>query len=362
MARTLATRFSIACIVVGGLAVGMLFAAATASANHSHVATVAVTRAFIDRPDQVTGPQIHLIYAVPSNGVDRRLDVNDDIAQSFGVAEQWLVGQTGGARFRLDTYHRAPDITFVRLPETNAQIASHGVYSRDQIEALVRALGFRAANKIYEVFYDGSSSVCGSAPWPSALLGHVPVIYLKGTPPNAPGCDTQPFAKLGQPSGYLEMDELHEIVHTLGFVPSCAPHSNQDSHVTDSNTDLMYAGPLPWDTSQMVLDYNHDDYFNANIPGCLDLSNSAFLTDGGSQMPPGFNRIPPTLPAVCVVPRLVGLSSGRARAALSRAACRVGRVRASGARSRRRVIMQSAPARSVHAAGYRVNLRLAGRA
>ena len=32
-----------------------------------------------------------------------------------------------------------------------------------------------------------------------------------------------------------------------------------------------------WDWSHAVLDFNHDDYYRANIPGCPDLSNSPYL-------------------------------------------------------------------------------------
>jgi hypothetical protein len=37
----------------------------------------------------------------------------------------------------------------------------------------------------------------------------------------------------------------------------------------------MYAGAAPW--SPTTLDVGHDDYYNAHIPGCLDLSDSPYL-------------------------------------------------------------------------------------
>jgi hypothetical protein len=68
---------------------------------------------------------------------------------------------------------------------------------------------------------------------------------------------------------------LHELLHTIGFVPTCAPHFTRAGHVSDSNHDLMYAGDQPWYPS--VLDYGHDDYFDAHIPGCPDVSDSPLL-------------------------------------------------------------------------------------
>jgi VHL beta domain len=50
----------------------------------------------------------------------------------------------------------------------------------------------------------------------------------------------------------------------------------------------MYAGSQPWIPS--VLDFNHDDYYKANVSGCLDLSNSSFLTPApaAAAPPPGW--------------------------------------------------------------------------
>jgi hypothetical protein len=100
-------------------------------------------------------------------------------------------------------------------------------------------------------------------------------MYLQGQPPGAPPCDTNTFVPNGQP-GYFEFGMIHEIMHTLGFVPSCAPHQWRSGHVNDATNDLMYAGDQPWQFPA-VLDVNHDDYFDAHIPGCLDLANSPYL-------------------------------------------------------------------------------------
>ena len=75
----------------------------------------------------------------------------------------------------------------------------------------------------------------------------------------------------------------------IGFAPSCAPHVTNDiwrAHVNDSPTDIMY-GPdathtAGWNWSNAVLDFNRDDYYRANVPGCRDLSNSPYLTTSQS--------------------------------------------------------------------------------
>jgi hypothetical protein len=113
------------------------------------------------------------------------------------------------------------------------------------------------------------------------VRGNFSALYLKGAPPGAAPC---PSHLLG--SGrldYFEFAMVHELVHSLGFVPRCAPHARGDyesGHVTDSRFDLMWTGSEPWGTSQpglMQLDVGRDDYFRANVPGCPDLSSSPYL-------------------------------------------------------------------------------------
>jgi hypothetical protein len=240
-------------------------------------------RATHDRPDDLRGSQIHLVYVLPRDGTDRQLDTDGQIANSVAAFQRWMAGQTGGRDFRIDTYRGRLDISFFRLAETDSQVRSHDPYIRDLIEHELEAAGMTVPGKIYGVWYDGSSSyACGGGAWPPALPGIVGALYLHGEPPGAPGCDTNPFAQQGGQPSYIDFAMAHELLHTMGFVPTCAPHQTRGGHVSDSPTDLLYAGDEPWQPS--VLDYGHDDYYDAHIPGCLDLANSPFLTRAVGRM------------------------------------------------------------------------------
>jgi hypothetical protein len=76
----------------------------------------------------------------------------------------------------------------------------------------------------------------------------------------------------------MDFAVLHEILHAIGFVPSCAPNHTRDGHVSDSPRDLMYAGAEPWRPA--VLDAGSDDYFHAHILGCAELAVSPYLDRG----------------------------------------------------------------------------------
>lgn len=239
-----------------------------------------------DRADEAGDYQIHVVYALPSDGSDRALDTGGDLAASVSVWNGWLDDAAGGSHMRLDTCNGELDVSFVRLDKTDGEIAARGAYVRDEIESLMRADGLIADDKIYAVYYDGSSTFsCGGGAWPPALRGQVAALYLHGAPDGAPPCDSNSFAGVGDPPGYLEFAMLHEIIHTLGMVAEAAPHHNLAGHVGDTPSDLMYAGSSPWDPS--VLDLGHDDYYDHG-QAWPDLAKSAYLdpTPTDPQLPP----------------------------------------------------------------------------
>jgi len=81
------------------------------------------SRQTTDQPDDFEGYQIHLVYALPSDGTDREFDTNAKISTSVSAWQNWLCTQTGGKKMKIDTYKAVPDITFVRLDATDQQFA-----------------------------------------------------------------------------------------------------------------------------------------------------------------------------------------------------------------------------------------------
>jgi hypothetical protein len=268
-----------------------LFAASLACvlAGAAPAARTALPRATADRPDDVLGPQVHVIYALPSDGTDRSLDTNGAIGNSVASFQRWLAAETGGRRLRLDTFQASLDVTFVRLPRTDAEMASRGAFIRGEIERLLQSAGFAVADRVYAVYYDGSTtSACGSGAWPPALPGTVAAEYLHGGPPGSPPCDTTSLAAPGAPPGYLDYGMLHEIFHTLGAVPTCAPHSRgpRDAHTSDRPDDIMWAGTGDWKIPGH-LDPGRDDYYGHGRSDCLDLARSPFLTAAPPRLTAG---------------------------------------------------------------------------
>jgi hypothetical protein len=240
----------------------------------SQMLAVSLERAIEDRPDDSTLPQIHVMYVLPSDGVDQQLDTDGTITRTVSLWNDWLAQESGGTRLRLDTYQGDLDITFFRLSATDDEVTARGAFVRDEIEAQLIEANFTKPDKIYAVYYGGGSTfACGGGAWPPELPGIVGALYLNGTPPNSTPCNTNILG--GETPQYLEFAMIHEVFHTLGVVETCAPNHTLRGHTSDDPSDLMYAGDLPWTPSK--LDIGHDDYWGHNNAGCLDLSKSEFM-------------------------------------------------------------------------------------
>jgi Divergent InlB B-repeat domain len=239
-------------------------------------AASALPRATADRSDDISTAQIHVIYAVPNDQPDRALDTDGTIASSVGAIQAWLRSQTGGPGLRIDTYQGEPDITFVQLSQPDAAYSSASNIYEAVFDELRQT--YHDPNKAYLVYYEGSApsgdpsmAICGMGSAGGFSGG---LVFLRQ------GCPYDLAWSRAGNAGVLEFVALHELIHAMGFVPNCAPHAKW-GHVYDSPDDLM----SPYMTLHVpILDVNHDDYFDAHIPDCPDLSGSRFIEGGGSSL------------------------------------------------------------------------------
>jgi hypothetical protein len=238
-------------------------------------------RSEVDRPDDFKGPQVHVVYAIPSDGQDRALDTNGTIVNSVAGFQAWLSGQTAGRTLRTDTAGGAVDVSFLRLSMTDAQMKAQDPFIVDEIQRRLRDAGFTKKDKIYSVYYDGTSTyACGGAAWPPVLPGQVAAMYLRGDPdpPGGVVCAQDPS------DAYWQFAMLHDTLHAAGFVARCAPHHNptHQGHVSGPPNDLMYGradeNDPNWDTSGLELDVGRDDYYEHRDEDCRDLADSPYLS------------------------------------------------------------------------------------
>jgi hypothetical protein len=257
-------------------------------------------RATDDRPDDTSHDQIRVLYVLPSDGTDAQRDTSGQICNSVRGWATWFHTQAPSF-LRLDTAGGLVDIGFVRLTKTDAEmrgtdpnnssIDTGTAFVRERIERELVARGLIASNKLYAVYYEGSSSyACGAGAYPPLIVARVGVMYLNGLPlgQTVPCGQSYPWGSTTLKPSYIDYGMLHEVTHSMGIVADSAPNEHSMGHVFDVNAtkpnrDLMYS-PRPgqsdpgWATNDpngLVLDLGNDDYYQAG--GAVELSSMSLL-------------------------------------------------------------------------------------
>ena len=255
-------------------------------------------RATADRPDDTPYDQLRVLYVTPSDGPDLQRDTSGILCNSVRGIATWFEGQAGAA-LRLDTAGGLLDIGFVRLGKTDAQMRGTDAtnlsidtgiaFVRERIERELRAAGMIAANKLYAVYYEGTSSyACGGGAYPPLIVGRVGAMYLRA-PSGASTCaDVRPWGRASLVPEYIDYGMLHETLHSMGYVPAAALNQHSAGHAYDTTAaeparDILYSPrpgqpDPPWAVAHpggLLLDINGDDYFGTS--STRDLSRSSLL-------------------------------------------------------------------------------------
>ena len=216
-----------------------------------------------DRPDDIGGPQIHFVYAVPSDWEDRNRDRFGEVERSVAGIQNWLQAQTG-QRLRVDTYQGRPDVSFLRLSFTHQEGGGFGLSVVRRLRDEASRLALRG-DKLPVFYYEGSiAGVCGTA------VNRAGAVYL--------GCSGAELGIDEETASTFEVVMVHELFHVFGAVSSCAPNWIEGSHVNDVENDLMFQGVDREPRGGVTLvDVGRDDYYGHGRPDCNDVSRSRFL-------------------------------------------------------------------------------------
>lgn len=251
-------------IAAGALGASALALSGIGSASQN---IESLPRASSDRQDEAVGPQIKPIYIVPADGTDHQYDTNGVLESVLWKSQDWLASKAHGLSLRIDTYQGEPDIGFLKLKRTSADITQAGTGGVNLIQQELHAAGLSSnPNKILLAFYDGTQGshpnqpglLCGAGHWPPKTPGNTATANLD------PRCGFNPNS---EDFSYLDLVIPHEIFHTIGAVPESAPTYDGNAHTTDA-ADMMYAKQQP--TLQQVenlqVDPAKDDYWSMVIP------------------------------------------------------------------------------------------------
>lgn len=217
-------------------------------------------RSQTDRPDDITGPQIHAVYVIPKDGTDDQLDLDGTIATSIMATRSW-VARESGRMLRIDTHEGAPDVTFLRLDQDHEDVFE----TRFDFINLARQSGFHgeSPDKTYLMYYVHDSVPTIGA---FAYFGEtMAVVSARGPSAFTPSPDAY---------GEQEVTAAHELFHTFGAVDPCAPNWVEGNHVSDDHDVMGTVGPRL--VRNIRIDPGRDDYYGHGRSNCRDTAESPF--------------------------------------------------------------------------------------
>ncbi len=261
-------------------------------------------RSATDRPDEVAGRQIHIVYVLARNLPDDHYDEAGVLEDSARSQNAWMRQQTGTQEWRLDTYTfswddpetlEVEDVPVQAVDVTTIETGKHedALDSVGELRTELAARGLNDPNKRYIVYAaSNAGGVCGSAFWtldprPDSFDGQYSGIYLY----SSSGCRAREFAPNATTPSYAETIAMQEMIHNDGMVPMTAPHNCVVSALAYGHVctgplwasgldperfDVMYPYVgLP--LNQKLLDQDRLDYYGHPFP-VRDLDSSPYLT------------------------------------------------------------------------------------
>jgi hypothetical protein len=172
-------------------------------------------RSLIDRPDDLIGYQVRLIYVVPADVKDRNLDTNGTIRKWIDEVRKISRAQTGLTP-RFDTYQNKFDIGFLNSKYTIAQlIGTSGTRNADDLLRKELPISEQDSLKGIGFIIDGRvsfSDYCGYASRPgkyfTAWLG-------ESCWEDSDWYNNRPYIT------WMALSILHEWLHNLGVKHTC---------------------------------------------------------------------------------------------------------------------------------------------
>jgi hypothetical protein len=172
-------------------------------------------RSLVDRPDDLAGYQIRLIYVVPSDIKDRILDTNGTISKWIDEVRKISRVQTGLTP-RFDTYQNKFDIGFLRSKYTIAQlIGTSGTRNADDLLRKELPISEQDSLKGIGFIIDGRvsfSDYCGYASRPGKYF----TTWLgESCWEDSDWYNNRPYIT------WIARSILHEWLHNLGVEHTC---------------------------------------------------------------------------------------------------------------------------------------------
>jgi hypothetical protein len=245
--------------------IAFIFGLVLATPSYSNA--VASSRSLIDRTDDFSGYQIHLVYVALKDSKDSEWDVDGKIHSWVHDSQKWLDKQVG-RKLLFDTYQGDTDVTFLPSKYTRNELCYEECDTLEKLksEYVTQNPSYDGRKTlVFALDEDLDKRFCGWAVSP----GNVALLSLGGSKCNSP--NSLKTYGLVWPAITL----LHELFHTYGIDHQCF-----------DNSDLMIGSPeceTKRTDKPITLDSKRNQYIGSELSDGIDLLKMPIWQQGGGN-------------------------------------------------------------------------------
>jgi len=258
---------SLAAIGISILAISMVVTAVS-----SATAATAV-HSLVDRPDDVAGFQVHVVYVVPIGSTDLGVDTNGQIDVWVKEGNAWLNGKVGHS-LPFDTFQGATDVTFLasKYPASELCFDNCKTLSKLKDEYIKQNPTFDDSKTLLFMLNEKlDPTTCG---WGS-FASNLALAHNFGD--TTDGCNF-PTSKAKTGLNGPAKTIIHELIHTFGIHHVCMDSSDLMIGTPECKIEKNTYGDVP-----LTIDSKRNQYIGSDSAFGVDLLKMPIWADGSGS-------------------------------------------------------------------------------
>lgn len=237
------------------------------------VSAATTVRSLVDRADDVSGYQVHLVYVVPNGSTDLNVDTNGQIDSWVKEGNAWLNGKVGhGLQF--DTFQGATDVTFLASKYRASELCydNCSTLSKLRDEYVTQNPAFDDSKTLLFMLNEKlDPTSCG---WGS-FASNLALTHNFGD--TTDGCNwpnTKVKTGLNGPAKTI----IHELIHTFGIHHVCIDSTDLMIGTPECKIDDNTYGELP-----VTVDSKRNQYLGSDSAFGIDILKMPIWADGSGS-------------------------------------------------------------------------------
>jgi hypothetical protein len=230
-------------------------------------------RSLVDRTDDVTGYQVHLVYVVPNGSSDVGVDINGQIDVWVKEGNAWLNGKVGHS-LQFDTFQGTADVTFLASKYRVAELCydTCDTLSKLKNEYVTANPTFDDSKTLLFMLNEKlDPTSCGWANYASNLaLTH----NFGDTTDGCNSPNTKAKTGLNGPAKSI----IHELIHTFGIHHVCMDSSDLMIGTPECKIEDSTYGKIP-----LTVDSKRNQYLGSDSAFGTDLLKMPIWADGSGS-------------------------------------------------------------------------------